>query len=301
MAARSFEPTRFHNCFGGGEAPALALKSGDSVRTRTLDAHGFDEHGREVASRPNPLTGPFLVEGAEAGDVLAVRLEELEPNRAEAWSRRYLAENVVDPSFARRLPEQAYTRWRIDRDSRRLHLVEPAGTLALPLAPMLGCIGTAPPDGQALSSATSGPHGGNMDYPGVAAGATIYLPVFVPGAWLYVGDGHATQGDGEISGSGTEVSFDVRFTVDLLKGRSLRWPRGENPEWLFTLGNARPLEQALQHATTEMVRWLQEEWGLDDGGVGLLLGQAARFELGNVFDPAYTMACKVPKWSLPRS
>ena len=121
------------------------------------------------------------------------------------------------------------------------------------------------------------------------------LPVFVPGARLYVGDGHATQGDGEISGSGTEVSFDVRFTVTLLKGRPRAWPGGENAEWLFTLGNARPLEQALQHATTEMVRWLEADYGLDAASLGLLLGQAVRYEVGNVFDPAYTVACKVPR------
>jgi len=301
VAAHTFEPTLFYNRLGGAEPPALVLRSGDSIRTRTLDAHGFNEREELVASRPNPLTGPFLVEEAEAGDTLAVRLEELKPNRLSCWSHRYLAENVVDPSFARRLPEQGYARWSIDPQSRRLSPVEPAASgITLPLQPMLGCIGTAPADGQALSSATAGPHGGNMDYPGIAEGATVYLPVFVPGARLYVGDGHATQGDGEIAGSGTEISFDVRFTVTLLKGQRSHWPRGENAEWLFTLGNARPLEQALQHATTEMVRWLEEEYALDPASIGLLLGQAARYELGNVFDPAYTMACKVPKWSLPR-
>jgi amidase len=300
VATHTFEPTRFCNRFGGAGPAALVLRSGDGVRTRTLDAHGFNERGEQVASGPNPLTGPFAVEGAEAGDTLAVRLEELEPNRADAWSHRYLAENVVDPSFARRLPEQGYARWRIDLQNRKLSPVEPAADLTLPLRPMLGCIGTAPADGQALSSATAAAHGGNMDYPGIAAGATLYLPVFVPGALLCVGDGHATQGDGEIAGSGTEVSFDVRFTVTLRKGPPIRWPRGENAEWLFTLGNARPLEQALQQATTEMARWLEEEYGLDAAAIGLLLGQAVRYEVGNVFDPAYTMACKVPKWSLPR-
>jgi acetamidase/formamidase len=298
MATHTFEPVSFYNRLGGPEPPVLVLKSKDSVQTRTLDAHGFNEHEEPVAFRPNPLTGPFAVEGAEAGDTLAVRLEELEPNRADAWSHRYLAENVVDPSFARRLPEQGYARWRIDLQNRKLSPVEPAAELTLPLRPMLGCIGTAPADGQTLSSATAGPHGGNMDYPGIAEGVTVYLPVFVPGARLYLGDGHATQGDGEIAGSGTEVSFDVRFTVTLLKGQRIEWPRGENAEWLFTLGNARPLEQALQHATTEMVRWLEEKYRLDPAAIGLLMGQAVRYEVGNVFDPAYTMACKVPKWSL---
>jgi len=138
-----------------------------------------------------------------------------------------------------------------------------------------------------------------MDYPGLREGTTLYLPVFVPGARLYLGDGHATQSDGEIAGSGTEVSFDVRFTVTVLKGRRIGWPRGENAEWLFTLGNARPLEQALQQATGEMMSWLEERCRLDPAAVGLLMGQAVRYEVGNVYDPAYTLVCKLPKRSLP--
>jgi amidase len=300
MAVHTLEPTRFYNLLGLREPPALVLKPGDSVRTWTLDAHGFDRHEKQLGERPNPLTGPFHVEGAEPADALAVRLEALEPNRSGCWSHRYLAENALEPSSLRRLPEQAYIHWNIDRKRGTVSPAEPPDGPALPLKPMLGCIGTTPEGGQVLSTATAGTHGGNMDYPGIAEGATIYLPVFVPGGELYLGDGHATQGDGEIAGSGTEVSFDVRFTVDLLKGRRIGWPRGENAEWLFTLGNARPLEQALQQATSEMVRWLEQDYALEPASVGLLLGQAVRYELANVFDPAYTMVCKVPKWSLRR-
>src|SRR4029079_14721629 len=135
-------------------------------------------------------------------------------------------------------------------------LVSPAtrlGELTLPLAPMLGCFGVAPPRGQAISTATSAEHGGNMDYRGFCAGVTVYFPVFVPGALLHVGDGHAVQGDGEVCGTRIEISFDVRFTVRVLKNRPAAWPRGENEEFLFTIGNARPLDQAVQHATTELL------------------------------------------------
>jgi acetamidase/formamidase len=129
---------------------------------------------------------------------------------------------------------------------------------------------------------------------------TVYFPVFVHGALLHVGDGHATQGDGEIVGTGTEISLDVEFTVDLQKQRRITWPRGENDEFLFTVGNARPLDQALQHATTEMVVWLGEEHGLDTVAASTLLGQCVEYDVGNVFDPAYTMVCKVPKGILTR-
>jgi amidase len=123
--------------------------------------------------------------------------------------------------------------------------------------------------------------------------------VLVPGALLHVGDGHALQGDGEIVGTGIEISFDVQFTVSLLKGKRIGWPRAENADTLMTIGNARPLDQALQHATTEMVRWLQDGYGLDGPGANLLLGMCVEYEVGNVFDPAYTMVCKVRKSLLP--
>jgi acetamidase/formamidase len=134
-----------------------------------------------------------------------------------------------------------------------------------------------------------------MDYNGFIAGTTAYFPVYAEGALFSLGDGHAHQGDGEILGTGIEISMDVRFRVRLLKGKQSHSPRGENEQNIFTLGNARPLDQALQHATTEMLRWLQQDYGFDPRGAGLLLGQFVKYEVGNVIDPAYTMVCKLAK------
>jgi len=188
--------------------------------------------------------------------------------------------------------------WQMDVERGTATLIAPAtklGKLELALAPMLGCFGVAPPRGQAISTATSGEHGGNMDYRGFVAGVTVYFPVFVPGALIHVGDGHAIQGDGEIVGTGIEISMDVQFTARLIKGKRIGWPRGENAEYIFTVGNARPLDQALQHATTEMLRWLEADYGLDKVSASILLGQAVEYDLGNVYDPAYTMVCKLRK------
>ena len=168
------------------------------------------------------------------------------------------------------------------------------GQLTLPLEPMVGCFGVAPPRGQAISTATSATHGGNMDYRGFKEGVTVYLPVFVPGALFHLGDGHAVQGDGEIVGTGIEISFDVQFTVEVLKGKGINWPRAENSDYILAAGNARPLDQAVQHATTELLRWLGE-LGLEKRAAHILLGQAVEYDMGNVFDPAYTMVCKIKK------
>lgn len=301
MATHQFQPTHYHTAIGS-HPPVLRIASGDTVVTTTVDAWGKDSTDTEVTRRGNPQTGPFFVEDAEPGDTLVVELDRISPNRPIGYTRTVVAPNVVDPEFARELPDRQVAEWRIDNKNNTATLLKPEtklGNLALPLAPMLGCFGVAPSDGQVISTATSAEHGGNMDYRGFVAGVTVYFPVFVPGALLYVGDGHGTQGDGEIVGTGIEISMDVQFTVRLVKGKRIHWPRGENQKYIFTVGNARPLDQAVQHATTEMLRWLDEDYGLDTTSASILLGQCVEYDLGNVFDPAFTMVCKVAKELLP--
>ena len=297
MATHHFQPNHYHVSLGSHE-PVLRIGDGDTVVTTTVDAFGKDATDREVTPRGNPQTGPFYVEGAVPGDAVAVSLDRISPNRAIGYTSTVVAPNVVDPSYVRELPERRLAEWRIDHRRGTASLVKPAtglGHLEIPLSPMLGCFGVAPPDGQAISTATSAEHGGNMDYRGFVAGVTVYFPVFVPGALFHLGDGHAAQGDGEIVGNGIEVSMDVQFTTRVMKRNSIRWPRGENAEYIFTIGNARPLDQAVQHATTEMLRWLKQDYGLDETSASLLLGQIVEYDLANVFDPAYTMVCKVRK------
>lgn len=297
MARHAFTPERYYTTMGS-HPPALRIAPGDTVVTMTVDSIGQDATGEPITPGGNPMTGPFFVEGAEPGDTLIVRLDRLVPNRPTGLSAPVLAPNVVDPEFVRHLPERPLVVWTVDLAQGEASLRTPVSgleTLRLPLDPMLGCFGVAPAGGQAISTATSAEHGGNMDYRGFRAGVTVYFPVFAPGALLFVGDGHATQGDGEIAGTGIEISFDVEFTVDLRKGEQIGWPRGENEEYIFTAGNARPLDQALQHATTELMRMLAEDHGLDFRASSALLGQCIRYEIANVFDPAYTVVAKVAK------
>lgn len=296
-----FHPTTFYNTFGPYE-PVLCVQDGDTIVTTTLDARGGNVEGVKVAERGNPLTGPFCVQGAEPGDTLKVTIDRVWPNRDSGWASTVVAAHVVDAPYVPQLPERGMSRWEIDRDAGTGTLVEPEtalGRLTLPLAPMLGCIGVAPSRRQAISSATSAQHGGNMDYRGYVTGTVCYFPVFEKGALLFVGDGHAVQGDGEIVGTGIEISMDVQLTVHLLKGLEISWPRGEDDAFIFTAGNGRPLDMGVQIATTEMMRWLASDYGLDGEAASILLGQCVEYDVGNIYDPAFTMICKLAKRLLP--
>ena len=301
MTTHRFTPTHYHNVLGI-LPPALTIASGDTVITETIDAIGFDKNGVQQAHRPNPMNGPIFVEGAEPGDALRIDIVRMTPIRDSGFTGSVVAANVVDAEFVRLLPPRETTMWHIDRQALTARLRDaPAALdyLTLPLDPMIGCFGVAPGLGQAISTATSGEHGGNMDYRRFGPGTTVWFPVAAPGALFFLGDCHAIQGDGEIVGTGIETCFEVEFTATLEKGRQIGWPRGETADSIFAAGNARPLDQALQHATSEMLRWLGEDFGLDLGAASTLLGQVVRYDVGNVFDPAYTMVCRVEKQWLP--
>lgn len=300
-----FVPDRFYNTYSFAHPPALRIRPGDRVATKTIDAAGVDWTGKSVASGPNPQTGPFFVEGAEPGDAIVVSFEKIETNRAMAYSGSLLSPYTLDP---------AAIGARVDRDARRLTWtidkakgvarldptdVQPGG-LELPLRPMLGCVGVAPRGKEAISTATPGAWGGNMDYAHLNAGTKVILPVNEPGALLFIGDGHARQGEGEVAGTGLETSMDVEFTVALIKHKAIGWPRMESASHILVLGSARPLLEAFQHATSELQRWLMADYGFTERGAQTFMGQAAEYEVANVVDPAFTIVAKIPKALLPR-
>lgn len=301
MTVHRFIPTRWYNLLGTFE-PALTVASGDTVITETLDAHGIDRDGVGRAPEPNPMNGPIFVDGAEPGDALKVEILRMTPIRATGWTRGALAANVVDPEFVRGLPPRDKINWKIDRQGLTVAL-DPAvpglEDFVLPLEPMIGCFGVAPSLGQAFSTATSAENGGNMDYRAFCPGTTVWFPVAVPGALFFLGDCHAAQGDGEIVGTGIETCFEVELRLTVEKRRRLVWPRGETATDIFSVGNARPLDQALQHATTDMFNWLTGDYGLSAVAASHLMGQVVRYDVGNVFDPAYTMVCRIAKQWLP--
>ena len=298
MTTHAFTPDHYHRTLGSHD-PVLHVESGDTIVTTTVNAAGEDHSGRSVTPSGNPMTGPFYVEGAAPGDALEVELRRIEPTGDFGYTYDVVAPNVVDPRFVRELPEPRKLRWRLDLERQvAIPMMEGSprlGRLELPFDPMIGCFGVAPERGQAMSTATSAMHGGNMDYRGFRAGARAIFPVATDGALFFIGDVHAVQGDGEIVGTGIEVASEVEFRLTLRQGRTIGWPRGEDERFVFTVGNARPLDQAVQHATTEMLSLLESDYGLDLREAGTLLGQCVRYDIGNVFDPAYTVVCKVSR------
>ena len=313
MAHHDFSPSTYHTAIGS-HPPVLRIKDGDTVSTVTIDAGGMDKDGKSVSEGGNPQTGPFFIEGAEPGDSISVTFDHLMPNRKWGFTATRVAPNVLDPGYVPKFEDNAaYHIWEIDFTQKTARIAEacesrekmypgggkpvtgPLSKLVLPLNPHPGCFGVAPPRRQAISCATSSTHGGNMDYKRFNVGTTVTFPVFVEGALFHIGDGHAVQGCGEIVGTGIEIPFDVTFTVHLHKGKRIGWPRGENATHVFTVGNARPLDQCVEHATTEMIQLLKNDYGLDERTVHTLLGQAVEYDVGNIFDPAYTMVCKFPK------
>ncbi|HKB12573.1 MAG TPA: acetamidase/formamidase family protein [Vicinamibacterales bacterium] len=300
-----FTPTAYYTTYSFAHPPALRIQPGDRVVTKTIDASGADSNGKTVSPGPNPQIGPFYVEGAEPGDALVVIIERLETNRATAYSGSLLAAYTVDPAaIAARVDREARrVTWTIDKARGVARLdqadVQPGG-FELPLKPMLGCIGTAPARKEAIGSTSPGPFGGNMDYASMGAGVSLMLPVNEPGALLFMGDGHARQGEGEVAGTGLETSLDVEFRVELVKKKAIGWPRIETETHLMALGSARPLLEAFQHATTELQRWLTADYGLTERGAQTLMGQAAEYEIANVVDPNFTVVAKIRKALVPR-
>ncbi len=266
--------------------------------TKTVDAGGVDWNGNQVTPGGNPQTGPFYVEGAEPGDMLVVAIDKLETNRTTANSQSLLAPYTVDPGslLSRVDREPRRVTWLLDKAKgvARLDAADIA-TIELPLRPMLGCLAVAPARREAIATSTPGAFGGNMDYAGLTAGVKVMLPVNEPGALLFLGDGHARQGEGEVVGTGLETSLDVEFTVTLVKKKTIAWPRLENETHVMVLGSERPLLQALQHATTELQRWLVADYGLSERAAATLMGQAMEYEIANVVDPHFTVVAKMRK------
>lgn len=281
--------------------PLATVELGESVRIYTEDAfEGAITSADQVPSQIlgkylNPQTGPIVVPGTNPGDTLLVHIESLELTRDFAVSclvpgfggltSTYLAPSLQDP-----LPEKVW-----------IYRKQPDGTFSydpekfsIDPRPFMGTIGTAP-DLEMLSALTPFDHGGNMDVPDVCAGNTIHLPVRVPGAWFFTGDCHAAQGEGEACGVALEISGCIQLRFEVIKGRSIDWPRIESETEIMTVGSARPMEDAAKIAYAELVKWLVSEYGFEKFDAYQLITQAGKLYVGNMVDTNYSLVAKLEK------
>jgi amidase len=299
----TFTPTQFHRTFSHAIGPALRIFPGDTVKTKSVDAGGSDENSVRRSLGGNPLTGPFFIEGALPGDTLAVKLNRVRTNRDWAESGQGIVGNALGPGYLMNLKSaQGFnSRWKLDKEKGIAYLEQPTNPLknfTVPLQPMLGCVGVAPPGGNVIRTGDSGVFGGNMDYNQIREGTTVYLPVFYEGALLFMGDGHAAQGDGELTGDALETSMEFEFTVDLISGRSIGTPRAENAEYIMAIGIGGSLDQALQRATTEMARWLEGDYQLNSTESAIIMGFAVKYDVADLVGTQVSIVAKIPKTAL---
>src|SRR3954452_23833745 len=302
------DPERLTYTFGGVE-PVASLAPGSALSTWTLDCFGGRvRSASDVVSEVcdpaylNPQTGPFFIEGAEPGDTLAVHFVSIEPRHAWGVSANvpFFGSLTATPTTAMLHPALEERTWYYELDLAerlvRYAAVDSSFTLDLPLDPMHGTVGVAPPLGEARSSLAPGSWGGNMDTPEMRSGVTCYLGVNVEGALVSLGDGHARQGEGETCGVAVECEMDTELTVDLIKGGPpTAWPRLEDDEFLMTTGSARPLEDAFRIAHSELVGWVRELTGLSSMDAYQLVSQTALTPIANVVDTNYTVVAKMAK------
>jgi amidase len=300
-----FEPKEFHLYFSSSIKPALRIHQGDTVRTWSVDAGGSDKEGKRRSGGGNPQTGPFYVEGVLPGDTLVVRLDRVRLNRDWANSGTTIMRNALEPWSLADLKwtDGFKSRWKLDREGGMGRLEETTDKLrnfSVPLQPMLGCVSVAPPGDWSIRTTDSGRFGGNMDYNQIKEGTTLYLPVYHPGALLFVGDGHAAQGDGELTGDALETSMDIQFTVDVIPGKQFGHPLAENDTHLISIGIAGSLDQSLQMATSGMMRWLERDYKLSPSESAMILGFAIHYDVADLVGTQVSIAAKLPKTALQK-
>jgi amidase len=295
-----FTPTTFYRQFSAANKPVLTISPGDTTHTTTVDAGGKDEKGVTRVLGGNPETGPFYVETAAPGDTLVVHLTRVHLNRDWAASDDAVVSRGLDSDLAVKMKDGGKAvRWHLDAERGVATPEKPAEHLvrySVPLRPMLGCVAVAPNPAQAAPGAgDSGRWGGNMDFNEIVEGATVYLPVNVPGALLYVGDGHAAQGDGELNGNALETSMDVEFAVDVIPEKQLKGPRVESATHIMAMGLGGSLDEAFRVATASMAQWLTEEYKLTPSEVAQVLGTSAEFKVSEVADRNAGIVLKINK------
>jgi acetamidase/formamidase len=287
--------------------PVLHIQSGDYVRVRTvltnsperLEAAGVppaqvEQELRDVQAVKDRgpgghvLTGPIYVDGADSGDVLEVRFDSINMAIPYGYNAIGQAGFLSDEIFSRKV--------RIIQLDREKMIGHFADGIEVPLHPFFGSVGVAPPAyAGRWNSAPPWIHGGNLDNKDLVAGTTLYLPVWVKGAILEIGDGHAAQGNGEVDITAIETSLIAKLHIVVHKGRSIPWPWAESPTHIITMGDDRDLNAATHIAVRQMIRYLMEEKKLSQEDAYMLCSVAADVNITELVDGNVGVHVLLPK------
>jgi acetamidase/formamidase len=262
--------------FNAAQRPVLTINSGDIVTIETalqLDPVEIEQSGvvprsvipesarvifREVTDRgpgPHILSGPIFVNGAEPGDVLEVRIQDINLAIDYGYNRQRPYSGALPDEFPGFFQ-------RIIKINREAKTAEVAPGVVIPLTrPFFGTMGVAPPPFMGrISSAPPGIHTGNIDNKDIAAGTTLYMPVYAQGALFSVGDGHGAQGQGEVDLSAVETGLRGRFQFIVRKDMKLTWPRAETPTHWVVMGLSPNLEDAMKIAVRETIGFITQRF-----------------------------------------
>lgn len=268
----------FNYEFNRLQEPRLHVESGETIQVETEDAlsgqirKSGDRRDKAKVPFSNPVTGPIYVKEAQPGDTLAIKIEAIESRDGQCATYtgnpkqlcQWLGTDVSDGAHVCPI-QDGFVYW--------------SEQIKIPYTPMLGCIGTTPAYGMP-STMPAGPHGGNMDIREVTVGNTLYLPVFVTGGLLYLGDAHAAMGQGELSATGLEMAAQTTLTIDLVKGKNIAGPRIESPEEIITVASGTPMERATAEAFAQMILWMEADYGWNRWRAYDLLTHVAEISMG---------------------
>jgi len=300
----TFNPTTYSNSFSSKINPVLQIHPGDTVDTETIDAFGRDKNGIKRQGGGNPLTGPFYITNAKAGDVLKITLTKISLNRDYAYTTESFTEGSMHDSITKQFKKPHIVKWKLDIKNGFASVDSSYNSYSnlrefkIPLKHFLGCIGVAPGNKKnEILSFFQGDFGGNLDFSGIKQSSTIYLPVFHEGAYFYIGDGHAVQGDGEIAGNALETSLHVQFTIELIKGTVLHInsPRVEDSTYLQAIGAGKTLDKAVRIATSSLYDWLKKDYDLTMAEATQVMSTTIEYTIAEIADPDVIVVAKIKK------
>jgi acetamidase/formamidase len=291
--------------FENGRSPVLSIASGDTVFVQTLNHYGDQVapttslaelvtlRKESGSCGPHTVTGPIFVEGAIAGDSLAIQIGKISP-RNHGYNFNLPGKDFPSiGALPEDFPEGQLRHFALDPHSNEI-VFEP--DIRIPVKPFPGIIAVSPPDYATLSTIEPGEFGGNMDLKELTSGSVLYLPVFVNGALVWVGDAHAAQGNGEVNLTAVECAFDsIELTIRVLKDIRLAQPRAETATHWITLGFHPDLDEAFRRALRDMILFITTEKRLSRLDAYSLCSLAVDFHITQVVDGSKGVHAMLPK------